>query len=784
MTVLMRFREKIRAAAIYNTEAQVAPACILWPDCDRQWEAIIPRLLDELPELIVLGEYRPAARTGPAIWIRCALAGLVEEVVLPEGQTPIIYLPGVSRQDLRNTRDYPDYVKPLVELQYRGAIWSQVNGKDWTILAFLKSKQGGLGLNVAQDRATLISMQSALPNLLEEEINHLSGKLLDREFFHTLLTSGDPIRELLKWLNLEDGFRQVLTDDQWTAFVELTKSKFVFDPVNEGILSGVERLIKGEGTWMPVWERYCEAPHRYPNIPNRMRQLQMPQDGLLFSNAHSHGNWPQWNDEQEMRLREELSSLVDLSSHEARQKLPELEKQHGERRTLVWSELGEAPLANAMEYLDVLARITATGLTAGEIDDIQTGYMSSGWQADEAVLRALSVVRQEDDIHAVGIAIRAIYLPWLEDSARYLQKQVEIEGYPGGAQYNKIERTPPEGECILFVDGLRYDLAKYLNDALANQGYMVNARPVWAPLPSVTATGKPAVSPVSYQITGAEDCTHDFEPIVAETSKSLRGGYQLKKLMHEAGWVVLNDSDSLFPPVGRGAWYEYGDIDSEGHQRGVKLVYELDRSIMEIADRVKTLISAGWTRVRIVTDHGWLLMPGGLPKKGLPKSLTESKWGRCAVMKPGAVTDENLYAWYWNANQQFALANGVSCYKKGEEYSHGGLSLQECLTLELTVSASSSLSGVVVEITDVVWTGLRCKVALGGDFMGLMVDIRKQPGDPTSSLALNTKEVKETGIASIVVEDDDLEGVKAMLVVLNAEGHVVAQQSTVIGGEK
>ncbi len=78
MTVLRRFRERIRAAAAYNAEAQVAPACILWPDCDRQWEAIIPRLLDELPELIVLGEYRPSARTGPAIWIRCALTGLVE----------------------------------------------------------------------------------------------------------------------------------------------------------------------------------------------------------------------------------------------------------------------------------------------------------------------------------------------------------------------------------------------------------------------------------------------------------------------------------------------------------------------------------------------------------------------------------------------------------------------------------------------------------------------------------------------------------------------------------
>jgi hypothetical protein len=34
----------IRSASIFNAEIQVAPACVLWPDRDRQWEAIIPLL--------------------------------------------------------------------------------------------------------------------------------------------------------------------------------------------------------------------------------------------------------------------------------------------------------------------------------------------------------------------------------------------------------------------------------------------------------------------------------------------------------------------------------------------------------------------------------------------------------------------------------------------------------------------------------------------------------------------------------------------------------------------
>jgi len=55
-----------------------------------------------------------------------------------------------------------------VELQYRGTIWSQLNAKDWTILAFLKSDQGGLGLDVAQDNDTRKAMQLALYRLMDE----------------------------------------------------------------------------------------------------------------------------------------------------------------------------------------------------------------------------------------------------------------------------------------------------------------------------------------------------------------------------------------------------------------------------------------------------------------------------------------------------------------------------------------------------------------------------------------------------------------------------------------
>lgn len=54
MKVIDALLKAVRDAATFNPDTQVAPACILWPDRDHQWEAVIPVLQAELPELMVL----------------------------------------------------------------------------------------------------------------------------------------------------------------------------------------------------------------------------------------------------------------------------------------------------------------------------------------------------------------------------------------------------------------------------------------------------------------------------------------------------------------------------------------------------------------------------------------------------------------------------------------------------------------------------------------------------------------------------------------------------------
>ncbi|MBS1911236.1 MAG: BREX-1 system phosphatase PglZ type B [Bacteroidetes bacterium] len=778
MSIIERLVHSVRSAAAYNSNVQAAPACILWPDRERQWESVLPRLREAVPELLVLGEYAPLERTGPAIWLRCAIAGTLVDMPLPEGHIPIIYLPGVGRQDLRAVESCPDNVKALAELQYRGSIWSQVNAKDWTLLAFLKSDQGGLGLDVAQDNETKEAMQLALYRLLDEEPGQLAGRRLDTDYFNTLVT-GDPVRELLLWLDRGEAFSAGRGHNEWTAFVNVCESRFGYNPEMQGPLEGVARLAAHQGPWQVVWDRFCEAPARYPDIPGAIRRCRRPVFEL-FGDALAYGGWPQWNDEQEDLLRAGLVSLARLTPQVAVAKLEELERDHGDRRALVWAELGEAPLAMAMEHLTVMVGITQRPLGGTSAEELAAAYRTRGWRADDAAIRALALAEKPQDVQAVTGVIRELYAPWAEEGARRLQHLVDGAAYPGGSISSAPDASYNAGECLLFVDGLRYDCARRLVELLRLSGCEVQERGTWAALPSVTATGKPAVTPVRKRIHGAE-ANADFEPSVAATGQSLKGGYHLKKLLGDEGWQVLGPSDN--GDTRGNAWCEFGDIDQEGHNRGWKVARQLENLLNEIRERVLGLLGAGWRSVHVVTDHGWLLMPGGLAKIELPGVLTESRGGRCAAVKADAVTNERFYPWFWNPDVEFALADGISCFRNGMEYAHGGLSLQECVTLEIMVTSETggAMDGGPV-IANVVWRGLRCTVVVEGSVGGLTVDIRRRPAIAASSVVVVPRPLKIDGTGSVVVENEDLEGSEATVVLFGEGDRIAAQVTTVIGG--
>ena len=272
-----------------------------------------------------------------------------------------------------------------------------------------------------------------------------------------------------------------------------------------------------------------------------------------------------------------------------------------------------------------------------------------------------------------------------------------------------------------------------------------------------------------------------FLPVEAETRSPLTTD-RFRKLLDNAGYQYLHATDTG-DPSGR-AWTEHGKLDKLGHSEQGQLASRIDEQITLLLERIESLLDAGWTGIRVVTDHGWLWLPGGLPKTDLPKWLTKSRWARCACIEQGSTVDVTTVPWRWNASERVAVAPGISCFSKGNEYAHGGLSLQESLIPILDVTAGTDLTAARPHVADVSWIGLRCRVRIDAAQTGLLVDLRTRVNDADSSASGGGRPVDEQGAASLLVADDDLEKRSAAVVVLNIAGQVLAMRATIIGGDE
>lgn len=774
MNIKSKLAEALLSAAKVNRSLMTVPAAVLWPDPERQWQHVVPSLADVVPGLLKLGQYQPELRQGPSIWLKTVIGGGIQ--LLKPGVVPVVYLPGVSKADLRAIESCPRDLQPLAELQYRGSFWSQANGKDWTVSAFLSSKTGGLGLDVAQDKVTQEALQQALEAdvLLDHSVDELKGRQINAEWLLGLMAP-NPTRDVLFWMNDPASARNQWGDVLWDVFSKRCKSDFGFDPVADGVLVAAERLAKGDGKWAAVAELYKDSFASFPGVFGLLAKVQPPQLGL-FPDQETLAGYPQANEQCESALRYALAACAGMVAAQARTAVLAAEKEHGPRRSWLWARMGRSHLAEALAYLAQVAELSAALPIGKTPAELATDYQANGWRVDEAAMQALASVQSKADLEAVSAALRAMYLPWLEESARRLQDAAKDTG---GLSLVPTEQASSlgAGTCTVFVDGLRYDVAVKLQQRLANLG-KTSLSSQWTSLPSVTASGKAWCSPVATHVAGTASDT-EFEPRVASDGKPL-SGHNLRKLLSEKGVQPL-DKHETGDPNGLG-WTEAGDLDHYGHEHGVRLARDLDTQLDQVVERVEELCAAGWKRVRVVTDHGWLLVPGGLPKSEMPKHQTETRWGRCAVLKDSAHGTPLTFGWDWCKDVQVAYAPGVSNFIAGAEYAHGGISLQECLVPVLQLDcAGTSAASVNVTIQSVAWKGLRCTVVVEGAAPGHQVDIRSKAALGSSTLAASVKAL-DGGKASLAVADDDQMGAAAVVVVLSAEGEVLQKQVTTVGG--
>lgn len=748
--------DALTSTAAWNPAAEAAPEAVLWCDPGREFASLIPALRARLPHLLTFGDYDHDTRTGPAFWLRVAVARQVPEATWPSGTVPILWLPGVGRETLRGAEDCPTLLQPLVWLSVAGAFFGHVNGKDWTLRGFLAAERGRVKLDVPDDAATRVALGLAAPRLCSMALTELRGRRWDVPAIHSLLAPDLPA-DALDWI--EGRLTAASDPGRFEAFATQAARELACDPRKLSAQDGVRRLASRQGRWSEVWQRFASTiGEGYPETI-RLLWAEKPQD-LLTDPAP----FPKLNADGENQLRTALMALTELSRTDAKDRVLKLNAQHATRCNTVWARRGEAPLAVALQHLAKLAALPS--LPTQDADLLASAYAEFGWQADWAAIEALAAAPREADREAVAAALVAIYAPWADDGALALQEL---------AREGRVPWPMPaatKGSTVLFVDGLRFDLAQALVGLLADEGCKASLGWVWSGFPTITATCKPLVSPAAPKLHG-EAVSDDLYPLTKDGKAAEKP--TLVKVMAEDGWST---SDTLLPE-GK-LWTECGRFDEEGHALGARLAERVHAGLRDVADRVLHLARAG-RDVQIVTDHGWLLLPGGLPQAPLDPGLVtpQGKRCRCARVKPTAPTSYLQLPWTWNPAVYVAVATGIRSFLGGQEYAHGGVSPQECVLPVIKVAALGAKRSASIKKAQ--WTGLRLRVEVSGG-ADHRIDLRLGLETSGATLLDGVRVLDEAGKTSMLVSDE-FEGKAACVVVLADDGIVVAHQTVMIGGE-
>lgn len=761
--------QSLKQAENHNSNVMVKPEVILWPDPENQWCDVIEALQESIPHLLIYGNFEPSKKQGPAIWLKCMIAKVLPEANWDADEIPIIYLPGVAKSDLRNVENAVFNFQPLLEYQYTGTLFIQENGREWSILAFVENPINGLGIRVAKDNATKDALKKTLPSIFQDREVLANKTIIDADYLNNQLFP-DIIPTILKWMCKGDVLLKTMDIGKQEVFTNLCKSQYEFEPDHKNIKAIAEKLGSQKNSWKYVWQLYANAPHKYPEIEGLLR-LAKPADLGIGVFALPDESWPQVNEQKEEALALGLIKAAKQDAVKALATLHDLEKEHSIRRDWVWFEIGKSPIADALSYLVQMAAKANESFSSASIEAIKIYYTTNGFSVDQFMRKALAAVKLEKDKTIVKSIIHLFYQPWLENITNKFQKLVEQD-----ASIFTTQNAVAENESyVLFVDAFRYELAEEFCKRLAKYKFKVSLQSCWSAIPSLTPTAKPNVSPIATAIS--------LQSGISEFRPQLQNGKDLltpvfRDALKTADFKFVTNANDI--EAGGKYWQEIGDIDTKGHEEQSDMVKRIEELFDQVQEALDVAFESGIKRIKIVTDHGWLLLPGGLSKTQLNAGLTETRWGRCALIKEGASTDLLQLPWRWNPSIYIAYAPSISFFKVNEEYAHGGISIHECLVPTMIIENPNVLN-IEAKVKVVKWVNLKCTIQTNDVPVGYSVDIRTKYNDAKTSIVLSKTKTLKGNTATLMV-DDRAESQAATIVLLDENERILDKEPTTVGG--
>ena len=323
-------------------------------------------------------------------------------------------------------------------------------------------------------------------------------------------------------------------------------------------------------------------------------------------------------------------------------------------------------------------------------------YVGGGWQIDRAgeeILRNLTA--PDPTLVALLNPLRAAYRARWEQQLMAWSEVWQAAGCPQPPYPSAGERLlkfldARRPTAIVVVDALRYDLgqalARSINVQESTERAMVH--PAQAPLPSITALGMgmalpiPAASLVAECDNGRWALREQGQELNLSSAASRRTWWTTHG--HVSADALLTVTDILGrdvpKPSTRRPRLVVADhtLDDQGHDGELEVAGTQDilRRYVQVVQRLR---DAGWLRIAIVTDHGYIHWAGQHDQRVTPPegdvvyaSRRASAYRAGSVVAGARVSSPG-------GRHPVAVPSGAACFaaygKRG--YFHGGASLQE-----------------------------------------------------------------------------------------------------------
>lgn len=409
-----------------------------------------------------------------------------------------------------------------------------------------------------------------------------------------------------------------------------------------------------------------------------------------------------------------------------------------------WPELPAIPWREAQRLAEAAQLVLAASPTAEwpSPEHAYSWYVQGGWRVDRAgeeLLRALP--RPHPDLVALLGPLREAYRNRWEDllirwSDVWSAAGCPMLGLPSAGDWLKGALSPKIPTAVIVVDALRFDLGATIVERLnaqegARRAEVAAAR---APLPSVTALGMGMALPIAESaleaelVGGAWQLRQKGQPANLSAAADRRawwqehGGATDEALVRFAALI----EGELPRPGEHGKRLVIHDdaLDKLGHDDQLEAL-GAELVLARYVTAMGRLREAGWRRILMVTDHGYIHWDGAAERQA-PQPLAGALYtNRRALAYAAGTSLPPPQALAPGGRYRVALPSGAACFKTygGLGYFHGGASLQEWIIPCIKAEWPARAAPVTVELVPLAkMLSLRVRVTLRVTRPGLFAE--------------------------------------------------------------